>query len=157
MELHPISISQYRKWAAKLINPELTKEQTTSMLRGGTYTELGELMGLVEKANYRGKELSTRELMDEAGDVCFYALQDDRRPAEWWEITFQRVQPIDPQMAWAQYVRGCVWGMGSNQVLELVVGLCLHYSISWQHILLGNVAKLERRYPNGFRPGGGVR
>ena len=44
-----------------------------------------------------------------------------------------------------------------GDVLWYWVGLCLYYGIEPVKAMEANVAKLQRRYPDGFVPGGGVR
>lgn len=44
-----------------------------------------------------------------------------------------------------------------GDVLWYVADLASHYGLSMDDIAAGNVAKLQRRYPEGFVVGGGVR
>lgn len=75
-------------------------------------------------------------LCGEAGEVA-----DTIKKATWHGI------PADPQKISDEL----------GDVLWYVSDLCNHFGLTLEAVAKGNIAKLERRYPKGFVPGGGVR
>ncbi|MEM7205359.1 MAG: nucleoside triphosphate pyrophosphohydrolase family protein [Planctomycetota bacterium] len=76
----------------------------------GLAGETGELIELVKKCAFHGKEIRTEDVQKEAGDVLWY-----------------------------------------------LANLCAEFGIDLEDVAQANIEKLQRRYPDGFMDGGGVR
>lgn len=122
----------------------------------GLLAEAGEVCGVVDKwlrGKYDGATM-TRKLLDELGDVCWYAaawlddcdcLDDDKKIKYYWhELDYvslvYRIQQCmskgvnGPDAAW-------IW-----DGLDIIACVCLALDTTLQAVLDANVAKLEARH-----------
>lgn len=64
-------LNEYQKEAAKTLK-EMSQEETVKYLAMKMCEESGEVISLVAKHYYHGKEFNLEKLKEELGDVCFY-------------------------------------------------------------------------------------
>jgi len=130
------------------------------LLRLGLIGELGEVCDLVKKVEWHGKTLDREELILELGDVCWYAvaLALDHKES----VSKPHRSPYKTKL-WADvvdlsdYVCIRYYGPSTATLFAKVSDIAAHVGATLDDVLEANMAKLAKRYPNGFVEGGGIR
>jgi hypothetical protein len=144
---------------------EHSREQHLRNAALGLFGESGEIADAIKKAEFQGHVLDVEHLKKEAGDVLWYvALLAHQththlswpEPPEWVDAVFN---PVDFSLDVAQLVyairrdedvfdaevqRRAFW-----EVLSHLWDFARVYGTTLPEIAAMNIAKLERRYPNG--------
>lgn len=141
------------------------------MLAMGAFGEAGELVDKIKKALYHGVEVNAADITNEIGDCLFYVvLWNARLHAEHPSIAGLFASWPKGRACWfgsaalrasakkAMDAFGGYWDIGTAEKLfEALSDVAACYGMTLRQVAFANVAKLEKRYPNGFVPGGGIR
>lgn len=158
--------AQWREYASAAMrtrNVKLTAQETLVNAQLGLAGEAGELCDVVKKIVYHGrKDVS---LTNEAGDVLWYlALLECVLPVPGWLTNFSHEDRITlPEEqgkleARALYVTRLVLDaprVPFSRVLANLNCLCMSEGKTIHDAMAANVAKLLKRFPDGFETGKG--
>ena len=66
-----MTLDEYEKAAARTVNPKLSDSERLMDAAAGLAEESGEILGLVRKHAYQGRELQRNEVLIELGDALW--------------------------------------------------------------------------------------
>ena len=66
-----MTLDEYEGLAARTLNPELSQSERLMDAAAGLAEESGEILGLVRKHAYQGRELQRNEVLIELGDALW--------------------------------------------------------------------------------------
>lgn len=107
----------------------------------GLIGESGEFIDLVKKYVFHKQDMVLKTLADEAGDVMWYVATT----AHVLGYSMKQIDtPINDTM------------LALKLIIVSVKVICDMFTVPFSEVLEGNITKLhDKRYPNGFRFGGG--
>ncbi len=122
------------------------------------FGEAGELVGIVKKATFSGHDLDRAKFTEEAGDVAWsIACVADAYDLPLWFGVREQIAGT-PLERFIGRVSSCVLRAQSGLLGPHVVGaamtsletLCHAHDVGIVEVFDGNIAKLRKRYPDGY-------
>lgn len=169
-----LSFLLYREWGRTKCPPDMPVEMQRVNAALGLAGEAAELMSVVRKTF----PLDIPQIIDESGDVAFYACWLMDACGSWFPdddlVRFQmltvadfRGQDIEAVIQFGRAVekvkKEAFHGTPGNPTLEIYLGLIAVHRLlkacgsCLSQAILNNIEKLDARYPDGYRDGGGIR
>ena len=155
---HALTAEEYLPLARRTLDPDLVGDHPAAVKARRMYLTLGMLGEYGEWC-----EASQEDMEGEAGDVLWYLVQ---LQAEGADVKTPASPPRSPLgIATPFETIKKAWVHGKDDCIREVYGWCEHidgvlrtyYEHRTHHIRARNIAKLARRYPQGFVRGGGER
>lgn len=161
-----MTLQEYKLWA-RTKRRVLSKTQDWRNASLGALGELGEIADTIKKWEFHGHELDHEALAHEFGDLFFYLVWQadiifpkiDLEEA-FYNSTIENVYEIDfSDLTHYASLSLSQDAMSSLSTLDLVTSLQMAFLLSkkylpseytFSNILEMNVAKLDKRYPEGF-------
>lgn len=138
------------------------KPMPLDLVHLGLIGETGEVCDIIKKAEWHGKDLDRDHLIEELGDVAWYAAAawlaegPDEPFSPFREPLPTALVPDSKDLA--MVVNEAVVGTGGlRNVLSYIGDVAANVDATLDDVLEANMAKLARRYPLGFVEGGGIR
>ena len=141
----------YIEFVEKHFNKNLSTTDLRNNFLCGFFEEVGEVFGVLKKHLYHGHDLNKEKLIEEIGDVFWYytavyGIIDGEGIG-----TYKKLLPIkDAEMV--KQVMIFIYNdiHKAHIVIHNLVSIAAFYEIDYKDIINYNVAKLQKRYPNGF-------
>ena len=127
----------------------------------GLIGETGEVADILKKHLWHGADLDREHFIEELGDVAWYAAalawadcrRDPRPRTDYLKRSGEDVAGMPGGILYGQLE----FSNAHLDTLGYVEALAAWAGATLDDVLEANMAKLDRRYPNGFVEGGGVR
>lgn len=146
-----MDIEEYRKLASRTLRKDLTRQQVADNIFSGILGEAGEVMDLLKKEVFHGQVVPREKFVEELGDLLWYIalIPDDVEcePRNGDILAFEdfRMCHLNLLIASATdgHDRDCMLSLLKELVEEF-------FKFSMDEVMQVNIAKLERRYKDGF-------
>ena len=149
-----MTLREYRQ-ACERTKMNLPKDEWQEYLRIGALGELGELLNLLKKYRWHGHEFERERVVDELGDVLWHVVQIVPNDAylEFYgcglggslhNVEGNAIRQIEMMM---NRLLSKKYESFLMQILELLIVI---FEIDPQEVVAYNIAKLQKRYPDGF-------
>jgi len=147
-----MEIEEYRKLASRTLRKDLTKQQVADNIFAGILGEASEVMDLLKKEVFHGQVVPREKFVEELGDMAWYLSQvpedmdyDDDDSGDVLGFEDDRMCHLNLLIysATLGQSRDYLW----NLFRELVEDF---FGFSMDEVMEANIAKLERRYKDGF-------
>lgn len=147
-----MDIEEYRRLASRTIRKDLTKQQLADNIFAGILGESGEVMDLLKKEVFHGQVVPREKFVEELGDMAWYLSQipedmdyDDDGSGSVLGFEDNRMCHLNLLIysATLGQSRDYLWNLFRELVEEF-------FKFSMDEVMAANIAKLERRYKDGF-------
>ena len=144
---------EYVKASARTIPDDMPVETQWQIARLGAIGEAGEVCDIVKKHIGQGHDLDAGKVLEELGDVCWYvalaARLDGSRIRAMRSLSSSTTFELSILLAeYCFKVRN--GAISRSAALAVVMAFAERLGSDLPHVLDANVAKLRKRYPDGF-------
>ncbi len=158
-----MKLDEYQALAKRTLDPEQTVEELGNMTILGLIGETGELAELIKKEQFHGKPADREKVVLEAGDVLWYtAAEFTGSGYPMSAIDKQDFAELDTLVADKPLPdRDCIFGIFSTLMeadgaaaanrMCMLARLLQNHGATLNEAAEKNIAKLEARYPGGFK------
>lgn len=148
-----MDIEEYRKLASRTLRKDLTRRQVADNIFSGILGEAGEVMDLLKKEVFHGQVVPRQRFVEELGDLLWYiALIPDGVDTGHANIHVEDLRPfLDVRAdAIAFIMVRAAEGNSSDYMMSLLKEALPNFGATIEEVMEANIAKLERRYKDGF-------
>ncbi len=148
-----MDIEEYRELAFRTLRKDLTKRQVADNIFAGILGEAGEVMDLMKKEVFHGQVVPREKFVEELGDLLWYiALIPDGVDTGHANIHVEDLRPfLDVRAdAIAFIMVRAAEGNSSDYMMSLLKEALPNFGVTLEEVMEANIAKLERRYKDGF-------